>query len=362
MRSLWRVFLVILLLFALFRQNAPVRAQTMLYREVLALGVDELYVFNAVFSSDGSKIATWNNTPTNFELVIWDSTTGKGLKRFNQDSDLDSVKGLPRALRWSPDNQYLLGVVEDYNYPERAVYVWSIGTGQRTTIADRTSIDGKLTKDGLRVSILEAYWRPKTLSLLLLDVDGIARLIDFPSGNLHWSIPLYNEPYFCLEVFCNPTWSPDGMQFVSRNGSAAIFDGVTGKQILQLVKPNHGRDSHTQWTADGKYIFDNPVGDGGENNALYVWNATTGNLVDIAIKKVDRVAFSLHPDGEKIVFASNYEGTELTVAKWQTGTLLAQLALPFRVLVGGLSWSPDGKQLMIEEGNIVHIYAEVKLP
>lgn len=356
MKYLRRAVLIVLIISTFSSKNSFAHAQTTQYREALTISTTGGAYTAAAFSPDGRKIATWVDL---IELDIWDSSTGKLLKQLNPRDDPHPIAARFRTVEWSPNGQYVLGVgLGDSAMFEWFVYIWDVNTGQRTIIPDRTSTDDKRMADGFRLSILDATWRPKTLSLLVVDVDGTVRLIDFPSGRTQWSALLYPEPFFCLDVDCNPTWNPSGTQFVIDNDRGFIFDGDTGKPALEIESPVDGRDSHLQWTSDGKYMFDNSIGDGGLNSALYVWNAATGKLLDIPIKEVKRVAFSLHPDAERIAYVANDEGSEIIVAKWRTGETQAKLSVSYPYRVDGVSWSPDGKRLMLIESDSIHIFEE----
>lgn len=331
-------------------------AQSPSFREVLVLQ-DSGEMSIATYSPNGKMIAAWVRGKV-FELGVWNSINGNLIRKFNLNDDPSIEGGYPRSLSWSPDNRYLAGVVYDGILIGK-LYVWDLNTGQRTAITNRISSDSVFEPQQGKVAILEARWNPKSMSIILIDMEGKIRLIDFPSGSTRWEISAFSHPYeyLCSEFRCQLTWNPDGTRFVSRNSDGRIFDGSTGTSVVKLAEPTYG-DSYAKWTSDGKYIFDVPVGDGGSNDDLFVWNAITGNLVDIPIKKIPPIIFDLNPDAQRIAYLARYEGNEIVIANWHTGNILTVLTLQAPAYIIELTWSPDGRNLAVTQNGSIHIYAE----
>jgi WD40 repeat protein len=368
MRCTIRFVLIVLIAFMAFLRNSVVGAQTASYYERLVLQANG-ELGSTTFNPDGKMIAAWDSSwegqTRTIELVVWSSVNGSVIRRFMLHGQPDVI-GYPKSLSWSPDSRYLAGVVGYAPYTG-TLFIWDMNTGKRTTIANRTSSDELFSRQGGKVPILQARWNPKFMSILLIDADSKIRLIDFPSGKTRWELSMYNEkagdpnPYYCNEGGCKIVWNSDGTRFLF-SLMDAIYDGATGAQVVTSAVI-YAHDSVAKWTTDGKYIFDMELGDGGPNDVLFVWDTTTGNLIDIPLKKVHEVAFDPNPDGERLAYCC--EDGEIAIANWHTGKILALLPLQDSVHVhGGLIWSPDGKNLAVTETTngsshaSIHIYTE----
>lgn len=149
-------------------------------------------------------------------------------------------------------------------------------------------------------------------------------------------------------------WSPDGTRFVtiaSRDHSARIWDGTTGKLVVALT--GHTRDPLTvAWSPDGSRLAT-----GGEDLTLRIWDARTG-------KQQTSIAYSNDPVGGISMLNFSRDGKRLVVVGDPTmnqngdplasGTAIVCDVVTGKVIVKvsdpPVTWaelSPDGKRLLL---------------
>jgi len=334
---------------------------------MLQLKDDEGSLGSPTFSPNGKKIAAARGS---YQLTIWDSITGKILQQI--DSGKSKEDGSLQSLTWSPDSRYLAGVFVEQGQPGAIgnLFVWDSASGHQLQIANRAGTGSSFADKQGKIPILDAHWNPKSSAILLLEADSQARLVDFPSATTRWLIPLKMfdngniddsafDPFYCFQTLCRLVWNPTGTEFVSRNGVGQIFNANTGRPVLSLAEPRYG-DSRAEWTSDGKYIFDVPISDGG-NGPVYVWDTTTGLLIDIPLKTIDGISFDLNPDNARIAYTLTGEHKIIAVANWHTGEVLANIPIPGSGLLPGLSWSPDGRRLAVSTEHLILVFSEESL-
>jgi len=145
-------------------------------------------------------------------------------------------------------------------------------------------------------------------------------------------------------------WSPDSRLIASgsNDNTAHVWDATTGGNIFTFLADAYFTVNTVSWSFDGKYIAfgDSPIainGNGGQDNRVRVWDATTGNSVFTYhghSAAVTNVAWSPHE--QRIASASD----DTTVQVWDATT--GENVFTYHGhsdMVTAVAWSPDGKRI-----------------
>jgi WD40 repeat protein/DNA-binding SARP family transcriptional activator len=295
-------------------------------------------VNDVAFSPDGSMLAT---TGDDGAAALWDSATGKELRRFTgrPHVDEDGVWG----PSFSPDGSLLAASWLD----ESVVRVMNLAAEtvreiplDGSPIATSFSPDGRLlaiatagssdavvvdARSGKSVFVLrhpnarpvDVQWSPDGRWIATSSIDFAARIWDAQTGNLRFTLSGHAGTVYAVD------WSPDSTRLVtgSADGTAkvwAIADGGT-KELLSLsAQDMRGGINGVAFSADGQRVM---TGDQAIT-AVKVWDVSvsgdaewanlSGNLVSWT-----GVAFS--GDGRRLV-ASSGDGS---VTVWDPQTWMA---------------------------------------
>jgi WD40 repeat protein/uncharacterized caspase-like protein len=164
--------------------------------------------------------------------------------------------------------------------------------------------------------------------------DGTAKVWDGVTGKLLTDLKGH------FRSVTSASFSPDGEKIVtaSYDDTAKVWDGVTGKLLTNLTG-HTDYVSFASFSPDGKKI----VTASGDNTAM-VWDGVTGKLLINLTGHTNSVtSASFSPDGEKIVTASR----DATAKVWDgvTGKLLTDLTGHTNPVISA-SFSPDGKKIV----------------
>ncbi|GHO85571.1 WD40 repeat domain-containing protein [Dictyobacter formicarum] len=216
-------------------------------------------------------------------------------------------------------------------------------------------------------------WSPDGQRLLLERV-GVGSILDGNTGKLLASYspdPARVNNQHDTAVYSS-AWSPDGKQVVSvvdtvtsdgamPTQSVRIWDARSGAFVRTLMTGLHNAtEADIAWSPDGHYIAFGVVAINAPKNIAYVWDASTGRLVqhldpmgyggsgsDLADQ--EKIAWS--PDSRQL---ATYCSDFLQVWNIPTGkstfALLGELQPPNSVQ---LAWSPNGKHIAM--ANFFHV-------
>ena len=210
----------------------------------------------------------------------------------------------------------------------------------------------------------------KTLLQILGITPGkaVAQLADSRTGKIlkTFSLPsallppktMANAKPFCdvpLETQFTPL-APDGKSFVSHAGDMkriAVWDIESG--TVTFVLKGHTGDIHSAcFTADGKKIIT-----GSLDKSVRLWDAQTGDLLKTYLFEYPVQRAALSPDEHYLCMGGLDSHNRISIQIWDTSQDRA--AVKWTVLdkytftgITGMTFSPDGKELMISsENNLV---------
>ena len=308
-------------------------AEDALHRAVLAaraqltLGSGKKPMYRAIYSPDGSQIAT----RVDGMIQLWDAKTGTQILQIPiaaayataatavGTADYDNVV-------FSSDGTQLALV--DYDSDDKS-HLWA-------KIFDAHS--GKLVRQTkIPVTVDEwsmSYFSSDLTKVVIGSFQNNAKVWDTRTGELLQT--LSGSQASVISV----AFTADGKRIMtaSADGSAQIWEAATGKELLNLcchTQPVYG----TAFSPDGS-----KVATSSDDRTIKIWDVTTGKeLLTLSgfADQVKNVAFS--PDGKEVAGAS-FDRTTL-VWNSETGDPLYRLAGHTDV-VEDARFSPDGKQLV----------------
>jgi WD40 repeat protein len=264
-------------------------------------------IWDAVFSSDGSKVLTGSEDRT---VCLWEMASGKLLMRLQS-------KSYPRGVAISPDGSKIL--IGHYN---KTISLWE--TASRKLLAEL------LYHKDLVNSVAFSLDGSKFLTS---SHDGTAQLWETESGR-HLKT-LEHSAWVIRAIF-----SPDGVRILtsSTDGTARLWDATSGKLLMTLEASLEGVYS-IAFSADGKWILT-----GCYDHVARLWETSSGRQLERFEghrSVVSSVAFS--PDG-RWALTGSWDGTarlwDLARKKTQT---MPQGHLSY---ILGAVFSPDGSKVL----------------
>ncbi|KAL0947904.1 hypothetical protein HGRIS_010539 [Hohenbuehelia grisea] len=268
-------------------------------------------VYSAVFSSDGTKIATgtFDNTTR-----VWDLETGNqvgaGLQGHGASVD---------TAMFSPDGTKIVSRSND-----DTICAWDVETGELVSrLVHRSSVTSvAFSPDGTKL------------------VSGSQETIhvwDLDTGELVGA-PLHGHERWVTSV----AFLPDGTKIVSGSddNTVRIWDVETGQQVGAPLLGHWSRVNSVVFSPDGTKIVS-----GSDDDTIRVWGVETGQLVDAPLQTHESlVTFAFSLDGRKIVSGSD----DNTIRVWDVETG-EQVGTPLRGHESGVNsvaFSPDGTKIV----------------
>jgi len=287
------------------------------------------------FSSNGALLASAGRDRT---IVLWDSTTGRQLRR------LIGHEGPVMSLSFSPDGELLASGGDDHN-----IILWRVATGQRIR-----------TLTGHSESVLTVAFSPKGHILATGSQDLTVGLWDTVTGREIRTFGGQEGPISCV------AFSSDGelLASASLDKTVRVWNVETGRTVWTL-NAQSGQVEAVAFSPDTRVLVSGEL-----NGTIRQWDLKTGKL----LRSVERAAstdapeekkpflldaLSFSPDGRWLVSADGFI-LDPGLAMWFSaadvvGTIKifdAKSLIQVRELkdgVGiaykGLSFSPNGKRM-----------------
>ncbi len=283
-------------------------------------------VTSVSFSADGSRIATSSADGTS---KIWDAATGEELLALTGQNE--SVND----IAFSPDGTYLATAGED-----SAAMIWDAASGKALytlpSVSGVTSVAFSVDGKTLATGGYDATWK----------------LWDVATGQKIFSA--YGHASNVVDISFDP--SGTRVATADEDGTTKIWDAATGSELLTLAGHTSGVLGLAFNTAGTRLATTSRDG------TIKIWDVspTAGSDLLNFAGHTDRVwSVAYRPDGKQLVTLSQ----DGTVKIWDavSGKGLLNIALPNLISgtgyepPGGVSYSPDGKQLAINDVNTTKI-------
>ena len=209
---------------------------------------------------------------------------------------------------------------------DKTVRIWDLATGRQIQILETGQIDDLgFTKD--------------SRSVLVSVTAQEIRLMDIATGK---QLRSFSCNAGALAV------STDGRLLLSADyHNAVLWNLSSGAKLTEFV----GHKDQVEAVAlspDGKHALT-----GSADATARLWSAATGKLERIFTGrkgKIFAVAFS--PDGQKVMTGSGDDDADNTVRIWDLTSGKQILAVPLKHSVRFVSFTPDGRRLLIDDASI----------
>lgn len=281
-------------------------------------------IYQLSFSPDSKTLAAASTDGFN-SVYVWDTDTGKQLRRFSQRGGKEDIAA-GQAAAFSPDGTRL--AVGGY----RAVYLWDARTGQPVAKYPVRSDPGPSTW----VSFVAFSPNGKFLAALGSEADNNLCLFDLSTGKeLHHVDAPKN---YARSSF---TFSPDSTTYAyatRKDTSVKIFDSTTGKERSQLV--GHGESIRAiAFSPDGAALASSA-----DDGFIRLWELAAGKELRRIKHDTQILKLAFSPDGQQLV------GGGFNLRRWEvaSGNELPPFEWNQRgELVEFFAFSPDGKRLAV---------------
>jgi WD40 repeat protein/transcriptional regulator with XRE-family HTH domain len=270
-------------------------------------------VWSAVFSSDGTRVATASADGT---AKIWDASTGKELLTI-------TTNGTVWHAAFSPDGKILATAGRD-----GIANLWDVRTGQKV-----------LDLVGHAEDVFHVEFSPDGSRLATVSPDGTARIWNALTGKELLSLNQGSDavPYWVA-------FHPDGSRIAVANtrgdfeGWVSIWNVVTGEMLLALPDQNAHVNS-VSFSPDGTHIVTTS-----DDQTTRIWDANNGEELQTFYGQTINITNAAYsPDGTRIATAIG--NGQVSVLDTVTGRELLTLA-GHSSDIRMVAFSPDGMRIV----------------
>jgi WD40 repeat protein/basic membrane lipoprotein Med (substrate-binding protein (PBP1-ABC) superfamily) len=255
-------------------ENALRRSLQSSHIELVLRGHNDL-ISGAVFSSDGSRIATTSDDGT---ARIWDAQTGAELLSLRTD-----VTNAVHGVAFSPDGKLLATAGKN-----GTAIIWNASTGEKmfNMVGHSDEVAGfDFSPDGKWLATASEDRTVKIWNTL----NGKEKLM--LTGH-------FGEVWYVV-------FSPDGKKLAtaSNDGSARIWDATTGERLLTISNDETSL-YNVGYNSDGSRLITSGV-----NRRAQVWDATSGELILVLDGHIGPVSSAVFSPDDTLIATSSDDGS-----------------------------------------------------
>ncbi len=263
------------------------------------------------YSPDGKYLATTSDGGN--ELVLWDAQTIQEIRRFRNDG----------VFAFTPDSKYLVS-----DSDSGGLTLWDVGTGNAITSYKVPDHPHQIvfSPDGKQVLCIGFFAGP------LIFETQTGKLVQSFS-NVGYGFPFHNA-FLNFSIY----------RTLDHKERTCLMELSTRKKICTLgTELEHFKYISIALSPDETRLVSCPNFTE-KQSKIILWDAKAGKKIfDLTGPGWQRVYLVFSPDGTKV--AAGARGVRVWDVK--TGKLLHQLDWEEKLLTRSLSFSPDGKNLLI---------------
>lgn len=294
-------------------------------RTPLTLGINSADAVGAVFSPDGTRVATSSRING---VNIWDVSTGK---------ELLSLPGLLSSHSWLDGNRI---VTEEFvGQDSRTITFWDAMSGRKLsalTLPIRPNLVVSLNSNTF------GDLSPDETLGAWAQTDRTVKVFDLATGSLLFTLRGHSGPINTV------SFSPDGTRIAtgSDDKMAKIWDAASGKELFTLT--GHTASVYSVvWSPDGRRLATASI-----DRTARIWNTETGTeIFELAGHTTQVVDARFNRDGTRI----GTVGVDGKVIVWDISTrrqLFALLHSQIPYTAQDMDFSPDDTHVVISNFEI----------
>ena len=282
------------------------------------------------WSADGRRIASQGLDAI---VKVWDAATGGLIFQIsNATPESSSKRGF---VQFSPDGNWLVVGGSRVN----GLRIWDTSTSVPILFGHTFGQEW-------------GGWSPDGTLIATAGTDGSARLWDATTGQ---QLKEFDQGSYWSD------WSPDGTRLVFAEGVGAntlsVWDIASGEKIASLSAPEDEFRPHVfltmAWSPDGSFIAAADLRIGLQQQAVYVWDVATTEIVATLDTDDNCMQGWPHwsPDSSRIATGCIFveTGTNTPARIWDVASEkeIIRLESGEYGLTYRTAWSPDGAQLLV---------------
>src|SRR5215469_3394758 len=254
------------------------------------------------------------------------------------------------GLTFSPDGNYLYFVRrDDEEHTIASLYRAPVLGGNPQLLIKDVDSPVTFSPDGQRLAYLRARHDSPLWDLLVANKDGS------PDRALFTSVAILSDSH-------TPAWSPDGKVIVipltqptaDTFTGLLVVDAASGKRETRAAVPDAPLFLHPAWMPDssGMIMTSVAIQNGLQNRQLVFLSYPQGQVRELTADTNNYWLLSLASDGRSLVTTQSQFKYEVSLAPAQSPDALRPVQLSSRLVVWWWSWTPDGRLVFPQGGDI----------